>query len=123
MICIFIYIVCIPFFETPSWCLDKNENKWEFIIDCKALDNTIPFSNTTCINTTYLCIVDALCIIMFAYSRYYRRKFDAEYEPHEIREDIIFMIATTVSFITILVSIYNNNQPFLTDLIRPIIVA
>ena len=99
---IFLYIVVIPFFRTPHWCL-KESDRMEFFTDCKKYG--IPYSETTTINTTYLVIFDMMCVCYFTFGRFYRRKFDAEYEPHEKREDGIFVVAVIATIISLIVSI------------------
>ena len=115
-----IYIGVIPFFTTPTWCLE-DQNRWDFFTECGKYD--IPYSNTLTINQTYLCIADMICVSIFAYGRWYRRKFDAVYEPHEKIEDAGFAMAVLGCVGSSIASIVKMNQPVLADLLRPFIVA
>jgi hypothetical protein len=110
-ITIFVYIILIPFYTTPGWCLDNgsgNEpSSWEFFTDCEGYG--IPYSRTLTINTTYLCLLDLACVSIFAYGRWFRRKFDAVYEPHEKIEDAIFALCVIASYIGLVFAIIERN--------------
>ena len=73
--CIFIFIVLLPFYENPTWCIRKLErnNHWGFLIDCH--DDTYPYSRQPKINAIYLGLADIACVLYFFYVRKYKRRF------------------------------------------------
>lgn len=81
MCMLFVFIVVLPFIETPNWCIRKYKDKHDKgnfsivdpFLDCEDYD--VPFSGIQTLAPTYTSTLDFLCIMYFLFSRWNRTRW------------------------------------------------
>ena len=72
---VIVYLVVIPIFEAPSWCLEEldGDERWHFKVDCS--NRGVPGSEIMKLNTSYASMFDIFCIVFFLLSRLFRKRY------------------------------------------------
>ena len=126
-ITLFIFLFCLPFFECPNWCynaLDKTTNLedhlWDFYLECENLG--YPFSKFPTLMPTYTSIIDVLCLCIFGWSRWYKRRW-AVPNKMDSRINITMVVICSIQMIDLTIGIFFLSRPYVANMMRPIVAG
>lgn len=72
---VFVFLFLLPMVEMPTWCHGKlsESERWDFKTKCAG--RGVPESGIEKLNVLYMGFFDMVCMSVFIYSRYFKRRF------------------------------------------------
>ena len=124
LVVLFIYILVLPFLETPSWCINKHkdDSKWERksfkSLNCEHFG--IPYSKNPTLSPITIVMMEFICIGFIGFFRWFKTLWGTTRRDHWMTNIVLGLAMTTV-IVDNIVSIFVFRRAFLANLMRPII--
>ena len=122
---VFIYMFVTPFIETPYWCIEskKRGETDGLTYDCQVVSKNYvaKYSEIANLSPIMMSVLDILCLIFFAYFRWFKSTWAVQKSRDKMR-NVIFIILYSISIAIFVLSAFEITSMFLADMLRPFVI-
>ena len=123
MLLLMVYIIIIPFLETPMWCLKRLKESEGFergSVRLHCEDMGVPFSGNPTLSPVFIAFLDFTCLSYFVFIRWFKTKWRRDSRKDRI-QNIILAISVSCIVIDSTIAMILFTKPFVTCIMRPIV--
>ena len=118
---IILYVVVIPYLETPAWCLQKLQHEdLGFVTPCHTFD--VPYSGNLTLAPYFTLSLDMLCLSFFLYFKWSKLQYKLDIDRRKVLATIL-SILSAISILSSIICIILVRASYVSVLVRPFVLA